>query len=83
MKKIYLLFSIAFMAVLSVHSQIHLFLEEQVVELGDTRSSAWVFPVAHDMELTMGDLQDYCKDRSDVKLKKEGDNILMGEKVSI
>jgi hypothetical protein len=83
MKKIYTLFAIAFIAALSVHSQIHLFLEEQVLDMGDSRSSAWVFPVAHDLELAMGDLQDYCKDRSDVKLKKEGENILMGEKVSI
>jgi len=83
MKKIYLIFSIAFIGMLSVHSQIHLFLEEQVVDLGDSRSSAWVFPVAHDLDLAMGDLQDYCKERSDVKLKKEGENILMGEKVSI
>ena len=83
MKKIYLFFSIAFVCMLSVHSQIHLFLEEQVVDLDDSRSSAWVFPVAHDLDLAMGDLQDYCKDRSDVKLKKGGENILMGEKVSI
>ncbi len=83
MKKIYTLLSIAFIGMLSVHSQIHLFLEEQVVDLGDSRSSAWVFPVAHDLELAMGDLQDYCKDRSAVKLKKEGENILMGERVSI
>ncbi len=54
-----------------------------MTDLGDARSSAWVFPVAHDLELALEDLQDYCKDRSDVKLKKEGDNIVMGEKVSI
>ncbi len=83
MKKIYTLFAIAFIAALSVHSQIHLFLEEQMTDLGDARSSAWVFPVAHDLELALEDLQDYCKERSDVKLKKEGDNIVMGEKVSI
>ena len=83
MKKFYSLLLIAFMGILSVHSQIHLFLEEQVVDLGDSRSSAWVFPVAHDLDQAMGDLQDYCKERSDVKLKKEGENIVMGEKVSI
>ena len=83
MKKIYSLLLIAFMGILSVQSQIHLFLEEQVVDMGDSRSSAWVFPVAHDLDLALGDLQDYCKERSDVKLKKEGENILMGEKVSI
>ncbi len=80
MKKIYVILMIASLGVISIQAQIHLFLEEQVVDLGDSRSSAWVFPVAHDLDLAMGDLQDYCKDRSDVKLKKEGDNILMGEK---
>ena len=74
---------IASLGAISIQAQIHLFLEEQVVDMDDGRSSAWVFPVAHDLDLAMGDLQDYCKDRSDVKLKKEGDNILMGEKVSI
>lgn len=83
MKKIYAILMIASLGVISIQAQIHLFLEEQVVDLADGRSSAWVFPVAHDLDLAMGDLQDYCKDRSDVKLKKEGDNILMGEKVSI
>jgi len=83
MKKIYLLLAIAILGFTTLHSQIHLFLEEQTIELEDFRSSAWVFPVAHDLELAMGDLQDYCKDRSDVKLKKDGDNIMKGEKVSI
>ena len=83
MKKFYSLLLMAFMGILSVQSQIHLFLEEQVIDLGDSRSSAWVFPVAHDLDLALGDLKDYCKERSDVKLKKEGENILMGEKVSI
>ena len=83
MKKIYAVLLIASIGILSVHSQSHLFLEEQMTDLGDAQSSAWVFPVAHDLELALKDLQDYCKERSDVKLKKEGDNIMMGEKVSI
>ena len=83
MKKIYAFLLIASMGVISVQAQIHLFLEEQIIDLEDSRSSAWVFPVAHDLELALEDLQDYCKDRSDIKLKKEGDNILMAEKASI
>ncbi len=31
----------------------------------------------------MGDLPDYCKDRGDVKLKKDGEYIMYGEKLSI
>lgn len=64
-------------------AQVNLFLEEQVIQLDDSRTSAWVFPVAHDLDLVMEDLQNYCKDRSDVKLKKDGEYILFGEKVSI
>ncbi len=64
-------------------AQINLFLEEQEVQLDDSRASAWVFPVAHDLDLAMKDLQEYCKDRSDVKLKKEGEFVMFGEKVSI
>ena len=83
MKKFYLILLLMAVCFASLSAQIHLFLEEQVIDLGDSRSSAWVFPVAHDLELAMGDLQDYCKDRSDLKLKKEGDNIMMAEKVSV
>jgi prefoldin subunit 5 len=83
MKKLYSFLLLAFIGAVSVHAQIHLFLEEQVVNLGDSRSSAWVFPVAHDLELALGDLQDYCKDRSDLKLKKGGENILMAEIASV
>ena len=64
-------------------AQVNLFLEEQDIQLDDSRVSAWVFPVAHDLDLVMEDLQNYCKDRSDVKLKKEGEYILFAEKVSI
>lgn len=64
-------------------AQIDLFLEEQEVQLEDSRASGWVFPVANDLDLAMKDLQEYCKERSDVKLKKEGEFVMIGEKVSI
>lgn len=83
MKKISLLLLLIAFCFISVTAQVNLFLEEQVIALEDSRSSAWVFPVAHDLELALDDLQDYCKDRSDVKLKKDGDNLLIAEKVSI
>jgi len=83
MKKL-LIILLASMLVLTVTTaQNNLFLEEQVIQLDDSRTSAWVFPVAHDLDLVMGDLQNYCKDRSDVKLKKDGEYIMFGEKVSI
>jgi prefoldin subunit 5 len=64
-------------------SQIHLFLEERQVELEDGNCTGWVFPVVQDLEEALKDLDDFCKDRSDVRMKKEGDNMIMAEKVSL
>lgn len=65
------------------HSQIHLFLEERQVPLEDGSASGWVFPVVQDLDEALKDLDDFCKDRSDVRMKRDGDNALMAEKVSI
>jgi prefoldin subunit 5 len=67
----------------SLHGQTHLFLDEQEVNLEDGKATAWVFPVVRDLEEALNDLKDYCKDRSDVKLKKEGDNLFIAEKISL
>jgi hypothetical protein len=67
----------------SLHGQIHLFLEEQEVTLPDGKSSAWVFPIAMNLEEALDDLKEYCKNRSDVKFKKDGENILIAEKISM
>ena len=67
----------------SIDAQIHLFLEEQEIDLKDAKSSAWVLPVARDLEEALNDLKAYSKDRSGVKMKKEGENIMIAEKVSI
>lgn len=83
MKKYDYLLIVLFSLALSVQGQSHLFLEEQEVDLEDTRSSAWVFPIYRDVEAALDDLKDYCKERSDVKMKKGGDNVLIGEKVRI
>ena len=53
----------------SANAQIHLFLQEQEINLKDGRSSAWVFPVALDIDEALDDLKEYSKDRSDVKIK--------------
>jgi hypothetical protein len=42
-----------------------------------------VFPIYRDLEAALEDLKDYCKERSDVKMKKGGENVLIGEKVRI
>lgn len=63
--------------------QAHLFLEEQDVQLEDTKATAWVFPIYRDLDAALDDLKDYSKERSDVKMKNGGDNVLIGEKVRI
>ncbi len=67
----------------AVQGQIHLFLEEQEVDLKDATSAAWVFPVVRDLDEALNDLKDYCKERSNIKMKKAGDNMLIAEKVSL
>jgi prefoldin subunit 5 len=83
MKKLFITLLASIFLVSFTSAQEHLFLEEQVIQLEDSRFSAWVFPVAHDLDLALGDFQAYCKDRSDVKLKKDGEYIMFGEKLSI
>lgn len=67
----------------SLNAQIHLFLEEQELILPDGKVTAWVFPAAASQEETLNDMREYLKDRSDLKLKKDGDEILIAEKVSL
>lgn len=83
MKKIFLLLILVTVFFTSVDAQIHLFLEEQEITLKDARSSAWVIPVARDLDEALSDLKDYSKDRSDVRMKKGGENLMIAEKVSI
>ena len=67
----------------SLFSQIHLFLEEQAFIFGDGKVTGWVFPATGSQEEVLDDMKDYLKDRSDIKLKKDGDNILIAEEVSL
>jgi prefoldin subunit 5 len=83
MKKLYTILITAVMLTGAADAQIHLFLEEQEINLKDGRSSAWVLPVASELDGAFDDLKEYCKDRSDVKLKNGGENLLIAEKVSI
>jgi len=83
MKKIYTLFVSLLLTAAIAHSQIHLFLQEQEINVKDTKSAAWVFPVARDLDEAIDDLKDYTKDRSDVRMKNDGDNQVIAEKVSI
>lgn len=67
----------------SLNAQLHLFLEEQEIALPDGNAAAWVFPATSSQEETLNDLKDYLKDRSDLKAKKEGDDMLIAEEASI
>ena len=83
MKKLYAIIVAVILLAGSVDAQDHLFLQEQEINLKDGKSSAWVFPVVHDLDEALEDLQEYCKDRSDVKLKKGKENLYIAEEVSI
>jgi prefoldin subunit 5 len=83
MKKLFILLLAGCLGTASLDAQMHLFLEEQEVDLEDSRSSAWVFPVARNLEEALDDFKDYCKDRSDIRLKKGGENTLIAEKISL
>ena len=67
----------------SAFAQIHLFLQEQDIKLSDGTSSAWVLPVARDIDEALNDLKNYCKDRSDVRMRDGGRDLVIAEKVSI
>lgn len=67
----------------SISGQTHLFLQEQEIELDDGRLTGWVFPVARGFDEAFDDLQQFCKDHSDVRMRKDGDNQFVAEKVSI
>ena len=66
-----------------LNAQTYLFLQEQEIELRDTRSSAWVFPVVRDFDEAFDDLEKYAKDHSDMRMRKDGDNLFIAEKVSV
>lgn len=83
MKKLYSLLIVFLSLIVAVSGQAHLFLEEQEVQLEDTKATAWVFPIYRDLDAALEDLKDYSKERSDVKMKKGGENVLIGEKVRI
>jgi hypothetical protein len=67
----------------TANAQIQLFLQEQEIVFDEANLSAWVFPVARDFDEALDDLDRYCKDRSDIRMKKGGDNQVIAEKISI
>jgi len=65
----------------ALRGQMHLFLEEQEIDYDDSKLTAWVMPVTNNLEEALKDLDDYIKDRSDIRMKKDGKDILIAERV--
>lgn len=83
MKKTLILLLAAALFAATLNAQQHLFLEEQEITLADGKVKAWVFPATANQEETLDDFKEYLKVRSDLKLKKESDEMLIAEKVSL
>jgi len=83
MKKITYLLLIALVICPALKAQKKLFLEEQEVQIDDGSQHAWVMPTVGDLDEVLKDLDDFSKERSDVKMKKGGENLLIAEKVSL
>jgi peptidoglycan hydrolase CwlO-like protein len=83
MKKIITLGILAMLTIPALRGQIHLFLEEQEIAYDDSRLKAWVMPVTNNLEEALKDLDDYIKDRSDIRMKKDGKEVLIAEKVAL
>jgi outer membrane murein-binding lipoprotein Lpp len=64
-------------------AQQHISLQEREILIDGNNATAWVFPVAGEIKDALDHLKDYCKERSDVRLKNEGDNLIVAKEVSI
>lgn len=83
MKKGIIFTMLALMAATVVSAQVHLYLDERQVQLEDGPAHGWVFPVVQSLDEALKDLDDFCKDRSDIRMKKSGNEMMVAEKVSI
>lgn len=83
MKRTGTIFFTALMLSAPLIAQQQLFLEEQEISTEEGNINAWVMPVTGDLENALDHLEDYCKDRSGIRMKSEGDYLLMAEEVSI
>lgn len=83
MKKITSLVIIALVVCPALNAQIKLFLEEQEVQIDDGRQYGWVMPIVGDLDEALKDLDNFGKERSDIKLKRSGENLMIAEKVSL
>jgi valyl-tRNA synthetase len=83
MKKTFVVLMITLLISSGIRAQVQLFLEEQEIVFDDTKLQGWVMPVVNNLEEALKDLDDYVKDRSDVRMKKGGENIIIAEKVSL
>lgn len=64
-------------------AQVTPFLTEQSVSLKDGVQTGWSFPVPGDLKEAYDDLADYCRKNSDIRLRREEDNLFLAEKVTV
>jgi prefoldin subunit 5 len=83
MKKAVIFGVISMLSLQILHGQMHLFLEEQEISYDDSKLKGWVMPVTNNLEEALKDLDDYIKDRSDIRMKKDGKDVIIAEKVSL
>jgi len=83
MKKILHFLLFTFLVLVSLNGQVNLYIEEQSVTLNNSVLTAWVFPIPGDLQPALNNLRDFSKERSKLKMKKSGSNILIAEEVFI
>lgn len=83
MKKKFSVFFILLLLATPLISQQRVFLQEKEIAMEEYSGTAWIFPVAGDIESALDHLKDYCKERSDVRMRNEGDHLVVAEEVSI
>lgn len=83
MKKKLLAMVFIFGLLLPLSAQMHLFMQEQSVQVEDATLSAWVMPIPSSFEFAQKQFQDFAKDRVDIRLRKKDDMLYIAEKVSV
>ena len=83
MKKTLLVLLISMVISISLNAQNLLFILEDDVTLEDGKLTAWIIPISEDFDVLLNSFGDYCKERSDIKMKNAGDNLIIAEEVSI
>lgn len=66
-----------------IAAQVTPFLTEQSISMKDGVQTGWIFPVPGDIKEALDDFDDYCRKNSDIRIRKENNNLYIAEEVSI